>query len=96
MALSKEQVEKLADLAKLELTPAEVETYQHQLEDVLHYVEKINELDLENVPLSLTGVSEHDVAAPRPDVVDQQAEDMVHYACQKDDSFIVSPKVLKK
>jgi len=39
----------VADLARINLTPEETELFQTQLEQVLHYVEQLNELDVENV-----------------------------------------------
>jgi aspartyl-tRNA(Asn)/glutamyl-tRNA(Gln) amidotransferase subunit C len=40
----------LANLARLELTEAEKEARKKDLEDVLRYVEKLNEVDTEGVP----------------------------------------------
>ena len=42
MGLDKAEIKKIADLAKLELSDSELETYQEQLASVLNYVNKIN------------------------------------------------------
>ncbi len=47
--LDESQVRKVARLARLELTEAEVEEFTGQLSAILDYVEKMNELDTENV-----------------------------------------------
>jgi aspartyl-tRNA(Asn)/glutamyl-tRNA(Gln) amidotransferase subunit C len=47
--LSRDQVLHVARLARLELTEAEVERFSVELSKVLDYVEKISELDLEDV-----------------------------------------------
>jgi aspartyl-tRNA(Asn)/glutamyl-tRNA(Gln) amidotransferase subunit C len=39
----------VAQLARLNLTPAETELFQKQLGDVLHYVQKLQEVDLTGV-----------------------------------------------
>lgn len=39
----------VADLAHLELKEAEVETYRQQLDQILTYVEKLNQLDTSGV-----------------------------------------------
>jgi len=44
-----EQVRKVARLARLELTEAEIEEFTGQLGAILEYVEKMNELDTSNV-----------------------------------------------
>lgn len=49
MKISREDVLKVAALANLELTDAEVETYRGQLDDILTYIDKLNEIDTSNV-----------------------------------------------
>jgi aspartyl-tRNA(Asn)/glutamyl-tRNA(Gln) amidotransferase subunit C len=44
-----EQVRKVAKLGRLELTEAEIEEFTSQLEAILDYVEKMNELDTADV-----------------------------------------------
>ncbi len=39
-----------AQLARLELSPAEAERFQAQLSHVLNYVEKLKEVDVEGIP----------------------------------------------
>ncbi len=45
MALTREEVLHVAQLARLSLEPAEVELFTRQLNDILAYVEKLQELD---------------------------------------------------
>ena len=53
MAVSKEEVGKIADLARLYLDEAETERMTRDMNDILDYVEKLNRVDTENVsPLS--------------------------------------------
>lgn len=49
MKISREDVLRVAELAHLELTPEEVETYRGQLDEILDYIGKLNELDTSNV-----------------------------------------------
>jgi aspartyl-tRNA(Asn)/glutamyl-tRNA(Gln) amidotransferase subunit C len=48
--LSRDQVNHVARLARLELTTEEVERYSGELSKVLDWIELIGELDLEDVP----------------------------------------------
>jgi len=50
VGIEKTQVEYLASLARIELSEDELELFSGQLEKIVGYVEKLNELDLENVP----------------------------------------------
>jgi len=49
MKISREDVVRVAELAHLGLAPEEIDKYREQLDGILTYVEKLNELDLEKV-----------------------------------------------
>lgn len=49
MKISREDVVKVAELAHLGLSPAEVELYREQLDAILTYVDKLKELDVTTV-----------------------------------------------
>lgn len=49
MKITRETVEHVADLANLELSEVELETYRRQLDDILSYIEKLNQLDTSGV-----------------------------------------------
>jgi aspartyl-tRNA(Asn)/glutamyl-tRNA(Gln) amidotransferase subunit C len=53
MPLTQEEVLHVAELARLSLGPDEVEMFTRQLNDILRYVEQLQELDTEGVtPMS--------------------------------------------
>jgi aspartyl-tRNA(Asn)/glutamyl-tRNA(Gln) amidotransferase subunit C len=47
--ISREDVLRVAELAYLDLSEAEMETYRKQLDDILEYAGKLNELDTRSV-----------------------------------------------
>jgi aspartyl-tRNA(Asn)/glutamyl-tRNA(Gln) amidotransferase subunit C len=49
MKISREDVLRVAELAHLELSSAEIETYRGQLDEILTYIDKLKELDVTNV-----------------------------------------------
>jgi aspartyl-tRNA(Asn)/glutamyl-tRNA(Gln) amidotransferase subunit C len=49
MKISKDDVVRVAELAHLQLSEAEVETYRAQLDSILSYIGKLNELDTAQV-----------------------------------------------
>ena len=70
MKISREDVLKVAALANLELTDAEVETYRGQLDDILTYIEKLNEIDTSNIePMTQVVAASTDGSTLREDVV---------------------------
>ena len=53
MKLSSQEVEYVANLARLEITDAEKEKFTSQLNNILLYIDKLNELDTKGVePMS--------------------------------------------
>ena len=49
MKITREDVVRVADLAYLDLTESELETYRNQIDEILEYIGKLNELDTANV-----------------------------------------------
>lgn len=49
MKISREDVLRVAQLAHLDLAPEEVETYRGQLDEILSYIGKLQELDVTGV-----------------------------------------------
>ncbi len=49
MKISREEVEHVARLSRLALQPAELEALTGQMDAILGYVEKLNELDTEGI-----------------------------------------------
>lgn len=47
--ISKEQVEHIANLAKLKFSNEEIDEFTHKFSGVVKYVEKLNEVDTENI-----------------------------------------------
>lgn len=55
MKISREDVVRVAELAHLELSPEEVELYRGQLDEILSYIGKLQELDVSHVePMTQT------------------------------------------
>ncbi|QQK79338.1 Asp-tRNA(Asn)/Glu-tRNA(Gln) amidotransferase subunit GatC [Salicibibacter cibi] len=47
--ITKEQVKHVADLARLTFSDDDLETFAKQMDDVIQYAERLNELDTEDV-----------------------------------------------
>lgn len=95
MEFDKKEVLYLAKLAKLKISDSEVESYNHQLQDVLSYVEKINRLNLDQAQESISGV-EGKIVNPRPDTVSSSKPQVIKSAGEKDGSYVVAPHVFSK
>jgi|SRR5690348_3376860 len=49
MKISREEVLRIAELAHLGLSPAEVDMYRGQLDGILSYIDKLKQIDIGNV-----------------------------------------------
>jgi aspartyl-tRNA(Asn)/glutamyl-tRNA(Gln) amidotransferase subunit C len=92
MAISREQVLHVAELARLALTDAEVERLGEQLNAILEAVSKVSELDLSGVeptshPLDLVNAWRED--EPRPSLSLEAA--LANAPAEEDGHFRVPP-----
>jgi aspartyl-tRNA(Asn)/glutamyl-tRNA(Gln) amidotransferase subunit C len=70
MKISREDVLKVAALANLELSHEEVDTYRSHLDDILTYIDKLNEIDTSGVePLTQVVAASTDDSSLREDVI---------------------------
>jgi len=93
--LTRAEVEKVALLARLKLTDAELDHFTTQLGQVLEYVNLLNELDVSDVEPMVHSVELNNVF--RPDVVQPSLsrEDALSNAPKTDGRFFLVPQILE-
>ncbi|MDX2240417.1 MAG: Asp-tRNA(Asn)/Glu-tRNA(Gln) amidotransferase subunit GatC [Leptolyngbyaceae cyanobacterium bins.302] len=94
MSLTREQVRKVALLARLELTPEEEEKFTSQLSNILDYFEQLSELDVTDVPpttraIDVSNVTRQDALQPYPN-----REEILDGAPDRDGEFFKVPKII--
>ena len=92
--ITEQQVRHVAKLARLNLSDNEIQIFTRQLGDILEYVEKLNELDTENVEPTahaapLRNVFREDIAREGMGI-----EAVLKNAPARDGNFFTIPKVL--
>ena len=97
MRITKKDVEHVARLARLALTEEEKERYTAQLESILEYIDKLNQLDTSQVPptthvLPLSNVWREDIAEPTRLGL---AEDILKNAPESEGSYFKVKKVIE-
>jgi len=95
MSISRQEVEHVAKLARLELDESEKELFTEQLNAILNYAAKLNELDTENVkptshPMPLFNVMREDEVRPSSPI-----EDVMRNAPDEEDGQFKVPAVLE-
>jgi len=96
MQISKQEVERVAKLARLEITEAEKEVFSKHLSSILTYIDKLKTLNTEGVEptatvLDQTNVFREDKARPS-----LPAEKALANAPESEDGFFVVPKILEE
>ena len=96
MSVTRKDVEYIASLAKLNFNNEELENYTHQLNDILTYVEKLNELDTSNVeplshPVENQNVFREDELKPS-----LPTEDVLKNSPNRTEEFFRVPKVINQ
>jgi aspartyl-tRNA(Asn)/glutamyl-tRNA(Gln) amidotransferase subunit C len=94
VSVTLEDVEHIAELARLKFSNEELENFTHQLNQILEYVEKLNELDTENVePLShpVEGNNAFREDELKPSI---NREEALKNAPGADEEFFKVPKVI--
>lgn len=92
--LSLEQVEHIAELAKLRLTDEEKERFREQLSDILAYAERLQALDTEAIPPTATVLPLRTVLRPDEPRPSMPREDILANAPAAQDGCFVVPAVL--
>jgi len=95
MKISKDDVIKVSELARLEFKEEEVEKFTQQLGNILEHIEKLNELDTDNVEPTSHVL---DISTPlREDKVVEwlSTEEVLKNAPESEDDFFVVPQVIE-
>lgn len=94
MALTREEVLNVAKLARLKFQPDEIEKFQIELNDILGYIDMLNEVETEEVT-AMTQVNSQ-VNNLREDIVKESltVEKTLSNAPDSGDGAIIVPKVV--
>ena len=94
MKITKEEVERVAHLARLNLSAEELETMTSQLDTILSYVVKLDELDTTGVQ-AMTHAFSVSNAFREDQVTDSltREEALANSPCQNGEAFVV-PKII--
>jgi aspartyl-tRNA(Asn)/glutamyl-tRNA(Gln) amidotransferase subunit C len=95
MKLSREEVQRVAVLARLRLTPEEQSSLTEELDRILGYMDKLNQLDTADVDLfshaaNITNTLREDQVTNRPN-----ADALLANAPDRDGIFFKVPKIIE-
>jgi aspartyl-tRNA(Asn)/glutamyl-tRNA(Gln) amidotransferase subunit C len=96
MKISKQDVEQVAKLARLEVTETEKEAFCQQLSGILTYVEKLNALKTAGVEPTATAPGQTNVFREDKSRPSLPVEKALANAPESADGFFVVPKIIEE
>ena len=100
MKISREDVLRVAELAYLDLSEEELETYRAQIDEILEYIGKLNELDTANVePMAQVLANDQRADATLREDLEascQVADEVLRQAPDPEPPFFRVPKVIER
>lgn len=92
--IDREQVKKVAHLARLEITSEEEEQFTTQLNSILDYFEQLSELNTDNVQPTTRAIEISNIT--RPDKLEPfpNKTDLLSSAPQQDGNYFRVPKIM--
>lgn len=95
MSLTKSEVEHVARLARLALTEAEKEEFTGQLNEILGFVEKLNEVDTSGIEPTAHAIPIHNVFRADEAKPSMDPEKVLANAPDRTGDFFKVPKILE-
>ena len=95
MPIDKNQVKKVAKLSRISLQDNKIDSLSKDLDSILTFVEKLNELDTKEIK-TLKSIADKTLEA-RNDIVDDGKikEDILKNSAEKNEDFFIVPKVIE-
>ncbi len=94
--IDREQVRKVAHLARLEVTPAEEEKFTTELGSILEYFEQLKELDTENVPPTMRAIDVSNITRVDQLQPYENRDSLLGSAPESDGDYFKVPRILKE
>ncbi|MBL1209327.1 Asp-tRNA(Asn)/Glu-tRNA(Gln) amidotransferase subunit GatC [Geminocystis sp. GBBB08] len=94
MSISKEEVRKVANLARLEITPAQEEEFGTQLNAIFDYFEQLRELNTDNVEATIRAIDVSNITRKDQQITYTDRESLFHCAPETEEDFFRVPKIL--
>ena len=94
--IRREEVKKVAKLARLELNENEVNNHAKQLEKILDYIKQLEKINTDNIPCTTRAIEV--VNAFREDELEnyENSEQLLDLAPSREDKFFKVPKIINE
>ena len=92
--ITKEEVKKVAHLARLELNENEINNHAQQLEKILDYIRQLEKIDTDDVPCTTRAIEVVNVFRKDEKKNYDSTDDLLELGPSKEDKYFKVPKIL--
>jgi len=93
--ITKEEVKKVAQLARLELNKDEINNHAEQLQKILEYVKQLEKIDTNDVPCTTRAIEVVNVFRKDERQNSDCTEELLDLGPSKEDKYFKVPKIMK-
>tara|TARA_Y100000589_G_scaffold324844_1_gene361654 strand:+ start:3043 stop:3333 length:291 start_codon:yes stop_codon:yes gene_type:complete len=93
--ITKDQVKKVAELARINLNDDEISEHSIQIEKILDYINQLEKIDTEDVVCTTRAIEVVNVLRSDENIPCKNTEEILDLAPSQEDSFFKVPKILK-
>lgn len=94
MSISQEEVKKVANLARLEISEQEEQEFGTQLNAILEYFDQLSELDTSEVEPTTRAIDVSNIMRSDVQTTYEDREGLLENAPSRDDDFFRVPKIM--
>ena len=94
--ITKEEVRKVAELARLELNENEINKHAEQLEKILEYIKQLEEINTNDVPCTTRAIEVINVFRKDKKQNSDCKEELLDLAPSREDEYFKVPKILNE
>ena len=94
--ITKDEVKKVAKLARLELNENEINNHAAQLEKILEYVKQLEDIDTEKVPCTTRAIEVSNVFRKDEKKNSDCTEEILELGPSKEDKYFKVPKIMNE
>ena len=92
--ISKEEVKKVAQLARLELNENQIQNHVDQLEKILDYINQLEKINTDNIDCTTRAIEVVNVLRKDENKVYFDTEALLNLGPSREDSFFKVPKII--
>ena len=94
--ITKEEVKKVAHLARLELNEDEINNHAEQLKKILEYIKQLEKIDTEDVPCTTRAIEVINVLRKDQKKNYESTEKLLDLGPSREDKFFKVPKIINE